>query len=261
MFSLARAAGILSSLAQHYGIPFRARRLARHYARFLGAGALAFDIGAHAGNRVRAFRRLGARVVAVEPQADFVRLLRLFYGRDRDVVIVPLAAGRRPGEATLYVADRQPRLSTLSSAWQQRVRADPSFAGVAWREGDRVALTTLDALIAEHGVPAFVKIDVEGYEAEVLAGLSAAVPALSFDYAPAAIDTALACIDRLERLAPYRYNHSRGESQRLALAEWVPADAMHRLLADLPRDAPPGDVYACLASHPAAPSSGTAGMP
>ena len=38
------------------------------YARFLRAGDLAFDIGAHVGDRISSFRRLGARVVALEPQ-------------------------------------------------------------------------------------------------------------------------------------------------------------------------------------------------
>jgi FkbM family methyltransferase len=245
--AIARAAGLARSLLLYYGIPFRRRRLARHYARFLAPGALAFDIGAHAGNRVRAFRRNGARVVAVEPQPDFVRLLRLLYGRDRNVVIVPLAAGRRPGEATLYVAPRTPTVTTLSAAWRDRVCQDPSFARVHWREWGPVALTTLDALIAEHGMPAFVKIDVEGYEAEVLAGLTQAVPALSFEYAAVMSDAAVACIDRLESLAPYRYNRSAGESQRMLHGDWVDAATMRALLRELPRDAGSGDVYARLA--------------
>jgi FkbM family methyltransferase len=244
---LSRAIGIARSLLLYYGVPGRAAALRRFYGAFLGAGQLCFDIGAHAGNRVRAFRQLGARVVAVEPQPDFVRLLRAFYGRDRQVVIVPLAAGRRPGEATLFVSDRTPTVSTLSAAWRQRVQQDPSFARVAWREGGRVTLTTLDALIAEHGMPAFIKIDVEGYEGEVLAGLSHAVPALSFEYIAAARDAAVACIDRLETLGAYRYNWSRGESQRLALVEWIDAAAMRALLAELPGDARSGDVYARLA--------------
>ena len=97
MSATARAFGIARSLAMYYGIPLRARRLRRFYAQFVQPGTLCFDVGAHAGNRVRCWRQLGARVIAIEPQADFVRLLRWLYGRDDGVEIVPLAVGAQPG--------------------------------------------------------------------------------------------------------------------------------------------------------------------
>lgn len=79
------------------GIPLRARRLARLYRPFLPPGALGFDIGAHVGNRVRCWRTLGARVVAVEPQPDLRRILERLYGRDERVggKVVALSQYRR----------------------------------------------------------------------------------------------------------------------------------------------------------------------
>lgn len=239
-------AGVARSLALYYGIPFRARRLARLYAPFVAPGELAFDIGAHAGNRVRAFRRLGARVVAVEPQPDFVRLLEALYGRDRDVTIVVAAVGRAIGEATLHASERTPTVTTLSPEWATRVAADPSFRGVRWTPGARVPVTTLDALIAAHGRPDFVKLDVEGYEAEALAGLSAPVAALSFEYLAAAREVALDCVDRLGTLGRYTYNWSAGERHRLAEHAWLEPDAIRARLRALPASAGSGDVYARL---------------
>ncbi len=242
----ARALGIARSLAIYYGIPFRAERLARLYAPFVAAGALCFDIGAHVGNRVRCWRALGARVVAVEPQPDCARLLRRLYGRDTGVVIVPAAVGRVAGEGTLLVSERTPTLTTLSETWARRIGADPSFRGVSWPSRARVPVTTLDALIAAHGRPDFVKIDVEGYEAEVLAGLSTPVRALSFEYLAVARDLALACIERLSALGDYEYNLSRGESHRFAAPRWLEASAIGAALSRLAPDAGSGDVYARL---------------
>lgn len=232
----------------YYGVPFRARKMSALYSRFVSKDALCFDVGAHVGNRIRCWRRLGARVVAVEPQADFVRLLRLFYGGDDDVVIVPSAIGRAAGRARLLVSPRTPTVTTLSREWIDEVSLDPAFAGVQWTEGDEVELTTLDALIAEHGEPQFVKIDVEGFEAEVLAGLSRPLRGLSFEYLPAAREVALECVERLAALGDYRFNWSRGESQTLGADTWLDASGIRAHLGALDSASGSGDVYARLAS-------------
>lgn len=228
----------------YYGQPFRGGRMRRFYGQFVQPGSLCFDVGAHAGNRVRCWRQLGARVVAIEPQPDFVRILRWLYGSDAEVVIVPLAIGRAAGTAELLISERTPTVTTLSQEWVEHVQRDPRFGGVSWQRRVRVDVVTLQSLIEQHGEPAFVKVDVEGFEAEVLAGLATPVRGLSFEYLPATRQVALDCIDRLAELGTYRYNWSPGESHRLASAEWLDGHAMRTLLLELPPLAASGDVYA-----------------
>ena len=238
--------GLLRSLAVYHAIPLRQRRLRRLYATFAGPGDLVFDVGAHAGNRTRALAALGCRVVSIEPQPDFAWLLRFLFGHHPRVSILEAAVGDRAGVATLSVSDRTPTMTTLTAAWRAARERDPVFAGVRWNREIDVELVTLDGLITRFGSPAFVKIDVEGGEPAVLAGLTRTVPVLSFEYLPGAVDYTRACVDRLQTLGAYRFNWSVGESSELATAPWVDGDAlMDGLRTGLARSRS-GDVYARL---------------
>ena len=177
----------------------------------VGGGGLAFDGGAHLGARTRGFRKLGGRLVALAPQPAVRRWLVLLVGRSRDVSVRAEAVGRAVGTARLALSHRTPTMSSLAEDWPNALaERNPVFGGVRWDDSITVPVTTLDALIEQYGLPRFCKIDVEGYEAEVLAGLSHRIPALSVEFVVGALDVAEACVRRLAALGAYEVNVVEG---------------------------------------------------
>jgi FkbM family methyltransferase len=181
------------------------------YRQFLAPGDLCFDVGSNIGEKAEVFLSLGARVVAFEPQSACFREMVARCTPSARFVAVNAAVGAAPGRLPMYVAGRE-ATSSLVSGWSTDIR-----------DVIEVPITTLDAAIARHGIPRFCKIDVEGYELEVIAGLSIPVPFLSLEYTHTDVDIrkTLDCVDHLSRFGKLEMNVTLGEEMTLAWPEWV----------------------------------------
>lgn len=219
----------------------RQRRL---YRQFVRPGDLVFDVGAHVGGRIWAFRALGCRVVAVEPQGAFCKFLRVLYGQAGDVDLESCALGAEAGAAEMLISRGNPTLSSLSTDWVENAGDVKGFSHVSWDDHQQVSLETLDALIARHGTPQFCKIDVEGYERDVLRGLTRPIPTLSFEFLTAQHHLAASCMEEIARLGSYTFNITYGERSVLMLDEWCSVPDMVAHLGRLPSHVSSGDIYA-----------------
>ncbi len=165
----------------------------------------------------------------------------------QDVVIIDAAVDSHIGHAIMHLSNND-LVSSLNPEWIGRVKAGGRFDDSTWEGELKVRTITLDQLIADHGCPEFIKIDVEGHELKVLEGLSTPVKSLSFEYTPEDIETAIKCIERLQSIGNFYYDSSPGETFVMNIGKYVePDDIIDSLLSIANRDGEPsGDVYAIL---------------
>jgi FkbM family methyltransferase len=191
------------------------RRDCAFYGQFIKRGDLCFDVGANYGLKTEVFLALGARVVAFEPQRDCWQEI---LDRNPRAIAICAAVGSAPGALTLYV-DRHRTGSSLVQGWRSAVEGT-----------EQVPVTTLDAAIQEYGLPAFCKIDVEGYDLEVLRGLSQPIRVVSFEFHRTRIDAALECLGYLRRFGPAEINVTGAEGQDFASPVWMTPSQAETLL-------------------------------
>lgn len=199
------------------------------YTRCLQRGDLAFDIGANRGAHTSAMVRRGARVVALEPQRALVEQLERDFP---DVTVLQLAAGPEPGMATLATSSARDDLATLSGAWTQ-TSGEPEGT---WDGAEQVRVTTVDALIDQYGEPVMLKVDTEGFEDAVFAGLSVPVQHILFEVHANAPEVARRVLARLASLSHYEFRLMAWESWAFG-----PSASADQVLSNLPWW---GDVYA-----------------
>ena len=235
--------GFIRSLVLYYN-PFRRSSWTRFYRQLLTPGDCAIDVGAHVGTRALAMRRAGARVVALEPQKPFVDFLRITL--PRDITLIEAAAGSAESIADMAISSRHPTVSSLHPGFIEGASQAPGFEQVRWDRSQRVHIVTLDTVIAEHGMPRYIKIDVEGFELEVLAGLSQPVEIISVEFLPGFPELSDQVINRLVELGRYVFNPVVGESAHLLWPEWQGAEATKAWLRTLHPASRSGDLFARL---------------
>ena len=189
---------------------------------------LIFDIGANHGFKTRVFLELGARVIAVDPDERNQKILGerfLAYRlRKKPVIVVGKAVSDRNGHETFWISEPGSALNTLSSKWMEALGSDAARFGrtFEFKEKKDVETITLEQMIVTYGPPFYIKIDVEGYEPNVLKGLKTAVAYLSFEVnLPDFRSEGEQCIARLREIAADGvFNCAVGN--RLMFSEWMP---------------------------------------
>ena len=206
---------------------------------FLKNGDVVFDVGANIGTKTDLFLSHGAKVVCFEPQPDCVKVLWQKYGKNKNVIIVEKGLAGTNGEMQLSICSHANTISTFSDDWKKG-----RFAGYKWDKSINVEVTTLDDVVQKYGCPKYVKIDVEGFEHQVLSGLSIQIPYISFEFTIEFLDNARHCVTLLEKLGYKYFNLAIGENSQLILNEWLSARMLFETIECIEDKLLWGDIYA-----------------
>jgi len=213
------------------------------YSQFVNEGDLCFDVGANVGRRSKIFLELGAKVITVEPQPDCMTQLKKKYDGNSHVVLVQKAVGETRGSAEMMLCDSH-SLSSLSKSWIETVKSSGRYSSCTWNKAVTVAVVTLDDLISQYGKPAFIKIDIEGYEYEAVKGLSQPVGMISLEFTPEFMDSTLKCVEHLSKISASEFNYCLDDKPTaFVLSQWCSQGQIRERLESMRGKARVGDIY------------------
>jgi len=209
----------------------------RFYAQFIGRGDLCFDIGANIGTKSQLFLSLGAKVIAFEPQSNCREKLQNLKDNNADFTFYPYAVGSENEEKELFLANHI-EVATLSDKFVDYFTCDEIY----WNQKEKVPVKKLDSLIEIYGLPHYCKIDVEGYEGEILLLLTHKIPLIEFEFTGGFITETIKIIAHLEA-ENVTFNYILNEHLKWPQKKWLTADELTNIIKSLPVNRLHGNIF------------------
>ena len=201
-----------------YSFLFKKKIKYHDVSKFLDTNDLFFDVGAHLGDKSKELLKNGINVVMIEPQPECLKVLRKLYSENQFVTIIPMGLGKSQKKIEMSISSEKPLISTFAEHWKTG-----RFSDSKWDKKITVDITTLDLLIKKFGDPKYIKIDVEGFEHEVILGLTKKSGILSFEFTSEFIENAYTSVDYLISLGYSEFNYSLGERKKF-YTKWTGID-------------------------------------
>jgi len=218
------------------------------FSQFIRKNNLCFDIGANVGDITLALNALGSKVVAIEPvNSAFFKLKKNFFNL-KNIKTINFAIGNKESESTITVCEDD-TLSSMSKEYIKKMVSIKELSNLEWNQRQKVKVTTIDKLIQKYGIPNYIKIDVEGYEWEVLRGLSTPINLISFEFNTYLLNAFENCTKLLSKLGHYEYNYEIREKKNLILPRWVEKKQIEKIILSVDKGILFGNIYARLKDH------------
>lgn len=215
------------------------RRLKLFYSQFIDSQSLVFDIGSNDGDYAQVFESLGKEVICLEPHPQYAEKLKRRFLENKKVVIIKKGVGKKIEKKKFFISSFNGPNSTYSTQFMKKSR----YNYRKWDKQIVSELTTLDQLIKDFGKPDFCKIDVEGYELEIIEGLHEKIPCLSFEFLSELNGNTSRIVDHLNSLGKCEYNFCLNMSYSLRLNSWVSGEKLLKIINSKNAIGWGGDIY------------------
>lgn len=207
--------------------------------KIVKANDLVFDVGANRGQSSECYINLGARVIAFEPQTDLHEEIRQVCRKSPNLIIDASGLGNQIEERKMFITDYD-QVASLREDWEGS------------RVGEtNISISTLDEKIKQYGIPRYCKIDVEGWEPQVIYGLSKPLEIISFEYhlSDRELKSTTDVLDRLLDLGNYYCNIREANGFDFLMPQFITIQEFRKLFPygfELSLKDGYGDIYATL---------------
>lgn len=207
------------------------------YAKLIKKGDLCFDIGANLGKKSRLMLAVGGKVIAFEPQSSCLKALTDLKNKYPHFEFYPVAVGSQNETKKLHLS-KYSEIATLSDVFMTKY----TTADVFWTDFEIVEVKSLDTLIETYGKPDYCKIDVEGYELEILSHLRHTIPMIELEFTEKFLEDTLEIIDSFAT-DKTSFNYILNEHLKFQLNHWVSASEMKTILNHLNKNKLHGNLF------------------
>jgi FkbM family methyltransferase len=173
---------------------------------------LVIDIGANVGNTVEEFLNSSEQVICFEPNPALVSHLKNRFFK-RPVVVDGRGVSNHRGKQIFKISNTN-TISTFSEDWINNSRFTDLYD---WKREVEVETITMDDIIDEYGIPDYIKLDIEGYEYEVLTSFSKLLPntVFAFEWAEEQKNKINLIINHLTNLGYNQFSYTEADSIKL----------------------------------------------
>jgi FkbM family methyltransferase len=196
---------------------------------------LIFDVGANVGTKSKIFSLLAKKVILFEPDLNNCRILNARLKHNDNCTIACCALSDHQGVAKYYSIGNDSAYNSLS---EKHINTVVLPRGILIETNDleeyNVSTYTLDYFINKYGLPDYIKIDVEGFERQVILGLTNLAPLISIEanlpqFLPETIDI----VNYLDHLSKGKYLFNYTINSRFELSEPLYSNAIIEKLSAL----------------------------